>query len=309
MSFYYNNWCTYKNSNVDINEYKSYKTPSSLSDALKIQAKLIDDTNSDYVVFLSGGIDSQTKALGFILAGIDVKFVTLKHTYNGKSNDLEIFYAQQFCNKHNVELTMFEINYSKLDIQDIILERDLLSTAVGTGAVFQFDGYRKYIEQTGSKIVTSYTPFTFKRVEQTCHGYMCKPDGNVLRYLNPDNIIVFDIYAPYLYRYYEHVHRNTLEIQILKQYEAKNLAYNELELPFRPKLSGWEFLCDKDYSTLNTIDWSDDHSKLARLANGAPTILKALELPESLANSRPKYVKGECYVELYSFETAHQFPY
>ena len=61
-SFYYNDWCTYKDNVLTINDYDSYNTPPSFVESLKRQAKLIDNTNSDYAVFLSGGIDSQTKA-------------------------------------------------------------------------------------------------------------------------------------------------------------------------------------------------------------------------------------------------------
>jgi hypothetical protein len=105
------------------------------------------------------------------------------------------------------------------------------------------------------------------------------------------------------------MHQTTPEIQVLPEYEAKNLSYTKLGFPFRPKLSGWEFLCEEDYSKLSTVDWSNDHSKFARLANGAETILKAVGLPVSLAKNKPAYVDSDCYVELYKFETEHQFPY
>jgi hypothetical protein len=301
-SFYCNDWCTYDNSNLKVNSYLECETPHNIHDALSLQAEAVDKAYSNYVMFLSGGIDSHTKALGFILSGIYVEFVIIKHSYNNKHNNLEIFYAKQFCKKYNVKLTVFEVNYTKKDICALMLEHDFLHSTIGSGSLFQLDGMRKYIAETGYKIVTSHTPFTFSRTDDTCSGYMYKPNSGVLQYLDPNSVIVFDVHSPYLYKYYEYTHRTTPELQVLKQYEAKNLAYGELGLTLRPKLSGWEFLCEKDYSKLSTIDWSDDHSKSARLADGATTILKALNLPESLAKNKPKYKKADSKVKLYSFE-------
>jgi hypothetical protein len=310
-NFYYNDWCTYDNNVLSVNDYDQYELDSvNFNDVLQMQANKINCAHNNYVVFISGGIDSQTKALGFILARIDVDFVILKHTYNSKSNDLEIFYAQQFCNKHNVKLTIYEIKYTRVDLEELILEQEFLTTPVGSGALFQFDGMRKYISETGKKIVTSHGHFSMRRVNQICSGYFWKPNTGILHGLDMDNIIVFDMYAPYIYKYYEHMHRTTPEIQILPEYEAKNLSYTVLNLPFRPKLSGYEFLCGKDYTTLSTVDWADDHSKKARLANGVETILNASGISDisQIVINKPKYSPVNDYVKLYEFKSNHQFP-
>jgi hypothetical protein len=310
-SFYYNDWCTFNDGEVTINDYDSYETPISFKEALKSQAKLIDETNSNYVVFMSGGIDSQTKALGFILAGIDVKLVIIRNTFEGKSNDIEVFYAQQFCDKYNVPLTIYDMEYTRDSIQDLLLEKNYVNSSMGAGIIFQFDAIKHYVKETGSKIVTGHGHFSFVRKGKTCSGYFRKPDCGTLVTIDTDNVIVFDMYAPYVFKYYEHVHRTTPEIQLLPDFEAKNLSYTEIGMPFRPKLSGYEFLCPKDHLTLSTIDFSNDHSKAARLSNGAETILNAVGITNNkdIISNKPKMPpSGFGLAKLYSFESEINFP-
>ena len=74
--------------------------------------------------------------------------------------------------------------------------------------------------------------------------------------------------------------------------EAKNLIYTQLGFPFRPKLSGWEFLDDAgDYSNLSTIDWSNDHSKHARLTRGIDIIVDKLDLAGGWRDDKESFKK------------------
>ena len=80
---YHNNWFEYDYKDFKINEYPNKNfTPTTFEDALVRQAKTIfDDVNP--TVFLSGGIDSQAVALGFILAKLDVEYVYIRPSYYG----------------------------------------------------------------------------------------------------------------------------------------------------------------------------------------------------------------------------------
>ena len=99
---------------------------------------------------------------------------------------------------------------------------------------------------------------------------------------------MFDFYYNYMFQYYENMHRTTPEIQCLTKMEAKNLIYTQLGLPFRPKLSGWEFLDESDYSSLSVIDWSNDHSQKARLTRGINVMVEKLGLSKKLSE---KYIQ------------------
>ena len=108
-----------------------------------------------------------------------------------------------------------------------------------------------------------------------------------------------------MYQYYEHIHRTTPEIQYLPKMEAKNLIYTQLGFPFRPKLSGWEFLDDAgDYSNLSTIDWSNDHSKIARLTKGVYIMAEKLGVSEKYIECKLNNQKDDSsrFVTLYEFE-------
>ena len=73
IKMFYNDWITYDYVDLIINEYPNKNfNPTTFKDALIRQAKTIA-SEVEPVVFISGGIDSQAMALGFILADIDVK--------------------------------------------------------------------------------------------------------------------------------------------------------------------------------------------------------------------------------------------
>jgi hypothetical protein len=311
MSFYHNDWCTYNNDVVTINTYDDYACNDSYLDALTTQARCIDSTRKNLAMFISGGIDSQSKALGFINAGIPIEFVTVKHTYNGKSNDIDLFYAIAFCKKHKVELTIYEVNYTRQSLQELVLESNYLHSPIGSGIMFQLDAVKKFVNETGKHVVTSHGHFSMERDGNECSGHFTKPAIGKLIALNMENTIVFDMYAPYVFKYYEHVHRSNIEIQLLNRYEAKNLSFTELGMPLRPKLSSWEFLCTGDYSKLTTLNWADSDAKTARLPNiqGLSVISDALGIEGIERYSDSKWKTPESRVELYSFKTNYQFPY
>jgi len=316
MSFYYKDWCTYKDDVVTINTYDDYECNDSYIEALMAQAKAIDDTKKNLAMFISGGIDSQTKALGFIKAGIPIEFVTIKQTYEGKSNDLELFYTIQFCKKYNVDLTIYEVGFTKESLRQMVLEQDYLHSPIGSGFMFQADAIRKFTEETGKQVVTGHGGFMMSREANICSGHFWKPDKGLIETLDMDNTIIFDMYAPYVFKYYEMIHRREVEVQILKNYEGKNLAYTELGMPFRPKLHTWEFLSNEDYSKLNTINFSNPHCQSNRLpgVKGKKVILNTLGITDEaevkrFSDNKPKLSSDVCEVKLYSFETEHQFPY
>ena len=96
---FHNDWITYDYKNLVINEYPNkYFTPSTFQDALIRQAKVI--YKDVPTVFLSGGIDSQAIALGFIMANLDVEYVYIRPSYHGHYNKLDYLFVTQFCSKH-----------------------------------------------------------------------------------------------------------------------------------------------------------------------------------------------------------------
>ena len=80
---FHNDWITYDYEDLTINEYPNKDfSPTTLQDALIRQAKVIYN-HVEPTVFLSGGIDSQAVALGFILANLDVEYVYIRPSYHG----------------------------------------------------------------------------------------------------------------------------------------------------------------------------------------------------------------------------------
>lgn len=311
--FYYNNWCSYNDSNLVINEYDSYQTPSSYIDALTAQATVIANNRKNLAMFISGGVDSQTKALGFIKAGVDIEYVTVRNIYEGKYNHIELFYAEEFCKKHNVPLTIYDIPYTRNSLEQLIFEQEYLNSSIGSGIMLQFDAMKKFTQDTGKHIVTSHGHFDMHRDKNICSGYTYKPNTALLVGFDLETNIIFDMYAPYLFKYYEQVHKTDFGIQIFPKYEAKNLSFTELGMSFRPKLSGWEFLCNGDYSKLSTLNWASDHSHTVRLpgVEGVGTILKTLGIkdPTSYIKNKPYLPTSSAKVLLYSFETNKKFPF
>lgn len=313
---FYNDWLIYKNNKIIISkDYKNYKSQLTLIDSLKKQAQNIyDSINNKLVFFLSGGIDSQTKLLGFIKSNIPIEVVFIRTFYNGRYNIFEEFYVKCFCKKYKINYHTFDVYYNLETIQELLLTKNYFNSSIGSGVIFQLDGIEKYIKKYGGIPVTSHGHFIFKRYDNTCSGLFWKPDIGLLEGIDINNHIIFDIYDMELFKFYENFHKSNLEIQFLKKIEAKNLFYMLLDIPFRPKLSGWEFL-DKnhDYSKLSSIDFSNDHSKNARLYTGIEAILDTLnifsEKRNHLMSSKPKYNENDCFIKLYNFETKIESSY
>lgn len=73
--------------------------------------KICSDVNKPIYVLLSGGVDSEVLARVMLSNDIPFKVLTFKHK-NG-TNDYDTYYAQKFCEQHNVEMRVVS-----LDIQD-----------------------------------------------------------------------------------------------------------------------------------------------------------------------------------------------
>ena len=73
----------------------------------------------------------------------------------------------------------------------------------------------------------------------------------------------------------------------------------------RPKLSGWEFLDEAgDYPSLSVIDWSNDHSKYARLTRGINIIVEKLGISEDFIKHKLGHQEKDSdrWIILYEFE-------
>ena len=185
---------------------------------------------------------------------------------------------------------------------------NFFTTRIGSGNIFQYDAMKKYMNMYDEKIVVGIGYFYMNRKENICYGSFLKPNFGFMKGIDLDRILLFDVYSTNIFKYYEYVHRNTPEIQFLEKYAGKNLSYVELGMPFRPKLASWEFLDDKnDYFKLSSIDWSDDHSHMARLTTGPYVILEKIgynkKTIEMIIKKRPNFNPDECYCKLYEFET------
>ena len=299
---FYNDWITYDYVDLIINEYPNKNfNPTTFKDALIRQAKTIA-SEVEPVVFISGGIDSQAMALGFILADIDVKYVHIRPMYNGYYNEIEYFFVTQFCKKHNINLNIIDLEYDKKSLRDFLLETDYFNTGVGSGTIFLLEGIRRHNNGTP---ITADGHFVFEREGNKCRGVFKKP-GLTLSYgIKVEEQILFDLYYNYIFQYYEHMHRTIPELQYFPKMETKNLIYTQLGLPFRPKLSGWEFLDEENnYLNLSIIDWSNDHSKIARLTKGVYIMAEKLGVSEKYIECKLNNQKDDSsrFVTLYEFE-------
>ncbi len=336
---YHNNWFDYDYKDFKINEYPNKNfTPTTFEDALVRQAKTIfDDVNP--TVFLSGGIDSQAVALGFILAKLDVEYVYIRPIYYGYYNKQDFFFATQFCKRWNIDLTVIDLEFNKKSLKEFLLKHEFFNNGTGSGTIFLLEGIRRYtgdgfpvtgdghlifdntdnekkvgppITINGHFIFDSSGGIMRHKLHPKCRGLIKKPGLGLSNGIKMENQILFDYYYNYMYQYYEHIHRTTPEIQYLPKMEAKNLIYTQLGFPFRPKLSGWEFLDDAgDYSNLSTIDWSNDHSKHARLTRGIDIIVDKLDLAGGWRDDKEAFKKhklshqkkdSDRWITLYEFE-------
>ena len=302
---FHNDWITYDYKNLTINEYPNKDfIPTTFQDALIRQAKAIYN-DVEPTVFLSGGIDSQAIALGFILANLDVEYVYIRPSYCGHYNELDYFFVTQFCNKHNINLKVIDLEFNKDSLRDFLLEYNYFDTGTGSGTIFLLEGIKRH---KGGTPITADGHFVFERDGDICRGVFKKPGLTLSQGIRVEEQILFDLYYNYIFQYYEHMHRTTPEIQYLTKMESKNLIYTQLGLPFRPKLSGWEFLDEEgNYPNLSVIDWSNDHSWMARLTRGVNVMVDKLGVPEKFIEHKLNNQRSDSsrFVTLYEFQTKY----
>lgn len=302
---FHNDWITYDYKDLTINEYPNKDfSPTTFQDALIRQAKAIYN-DVEPTVFLSGGIDSQAIALGFILANLDVEYVYIRPSYCGHYNELDYFFVTQFCNKHNIDLKIIDLEFNQDSLRDFLLEHNYFDTGTGSGTIFLLEGIKRH---KGGTPITADGHFVFERDGDICRGVFKKPGLTLSQGIRVEEQILFDLYYNYIFQYYEHMHRTTPEIQYLTKMESKNLIYTQLGLPFRPKLSGWEFLDEEgNYPNLSVIDWSNDHSWMARLTRGVNVMVDKLGVPEKFIEHKLNNQRSDSsrFVTLYEFQTKY----
>ena len=302
---FHNDWITYDYEDLTINEYPNKDfIPTTFQDALIRQAQVIYN-DVEPTVFLSGGIDSQAIALGFILANLDVEYVYIRPSYCGHYNELDYFFVTQFCNKHNINLKIIDLEFNQDSLRDFLLEHNYFDTGIGSGTIFLLEGIKRH---KGGTPITADGHFVFERDGDICRGVFKKPGLTLSQGIRVEEQILFDFYYNYIFQYYEHMHRTTPEIQYLTKMESKNLIYTQLGLPFRPKLSGWEFLDEEgNYPNLSIIDWSNDHSWMARLNRGVNIMVDKLGVPEKFIEHKLNNQRSDSsrFVTLYEFQTKY----
>ena len=302
---FHNDWITYDYKDLTINEYPNKDfIPTTFQDALIRQAKAIYN-DVEPTVFLSGGIDSQAIALGFILANLDVEYVYIRPSYCGHYNELDYFFVTQFCNKHNINLKIIDLEFNQDSLRNFLLEHNYFRTGTGSGTIFLLEGIKRH---KGGTPITADGHFVFERDGDICRGVFKKPGLTLSQGIRVEDQILFDLYYNYMFQYYEHMHRTTPEIQYLTKMESKNLIYTQLGLPFRPKLSGWEFLDEEgNYPNLSVIDWSNDHSWMARLTRGVNVMVDKLGVPEKFIEHKLNNQRSDSsrFVTLYEFQTKY----
>ncbi|MBF83959.1 MAG: hypothetical protein CL489_05720 [Acidobacteria bacterium] len=300
---YHNDWFDYDYKDFKVNEYPNLDfRPTTFEDALVRQAKTIYNDLKP-ALFVSGGIDSQAMALGFILAELDVEYIYIRPCYNGYYNKQDYFFVTQFCNRHNINLKIIDLEFNKNSLRDFLLEQNFFNTGTGSGTIFLLEGIRRY-EGDGFPI-TADGHLIFDNTNSKCRGLIKKPGLGLSHGMKMENQILFDYYYNYMYQYYEHMHKTTPELQYLTKMEAKNLIYTQLGFPLRPKLSGWEFLDEAgDYPSLSVLDWSNDHSKYARLTRGINIIVEKLGISEDFIKHKLGHQEKDSdrWITLYEFE-------
>lgn len=253
---------------------------TNLRESLSEVAKHIHaDHKGSYVVFLSGGIDSQSVVLGFLHAGIEPHCVFYRHGYiddNGlTTNKLEEFYTQSFCDSNRLKLEIIDDIYDRDRLEDIVKRRGYIYLKDGVyykrpgafGAMFLKENINQYSRQHSCKVVTGMGNFLMRTDNGKKIGYIVpsgasrqtatssfskpnSPDSSI----EQDSFLIFSLYNSALYGYYMYKHSISPYIQSYKNFEGKNLAYIELGLQFRPKLRGWEFMDRTDHTLSEDVN-------------------------------------------------------
>ena len=321
---FYNDWLTYDLPTKDIcinhYPYEDYN-PTTYQDALVRQCKSIAEDIKP-AIFVSGGVDSHAAALGFKWADVDADFVHIRNSFNGNICEVEWEFTKAFAKKHDIDLKVIDMDYTQDSLIDFMMESEYFEDGKGSGSVFTAAGNLKYMEQYDGYPVGTDGHFRFENEGNIHRGVFKKPglvfgtQHHVAAHTGHEYnnwgapVILMPYYAPYLFQYFEMMHRTTPELKILSVMESKSLIYTELGLRLRPKLSNYEFLdMENNYRSLSTLDFADDHSQNARFERGPSVIVKAMGFEgkeaEELVSLKMKKQKGEGEtrrVVLYEFE-------
>lgn len=312
---FYKDWMSYDYENLTINEYPPRNAiRCNLGQAIGNQAGLIATHVENPIIFVSGGIDSQAVAWGFsAFRNIDIKYVYICPVFIDKHGDKhickeELFFAQTFARRYRINLEIVETVYDRNSLERFLIDRNFWETPTGAGTIFQLPVIER--EREIGYPVTADGHFVFKREGNMCSGVFKKPGLGLSDGIKLENQILFDFYAPYMFKFYQDRHERCEELQYHRKIEAKNLIYTDMGYTFRPKLSGWEFLLGPlgiSIKDLTTVDWANDHSWAVRqhLPRGPEVIGKILDLPREVINKKLKLQFSsdqDRYVKLYEFE-------
>lgn len=308
---FYNNWIEIKNYKMILNEYLDLKPFENLEQNLIHQSKYIYENFDNLVISVSGGIDSQTAAYGFIKSKLPVKYLFLKIWFEGNYNKEDYFYTKEFCEENNIKFEVFEYEFTKEILEDLILKENYFNSPRGFGTLLQLHCFDKYKENNQKlNIVGAPGNFLFERNANICKGLMPNFSNGVTTGWNEKNYISYFYYTPLIFRYYEKIHKKDRRLQYLNNYQPKNLAYTELGFPLRPKLHSWEqHHKTKDYKNHTLIDIGNDKGPRMEMNKGAQHILLeslgySKNFKENILRNKPH--KKE-YIELYSFKSDIDF--
>lgn len=304
-----NGWYFYDYENFVIKKRIPYTDVKDISSSLKSQALEICLDHKP-LVFLSGGIDSQVMALAFLMIDSNATYIYIRPSLNKKYNETEYFYVKNFAKKYKIDLKIIELDFSIDSLKDFLIETNYFNSPVGTGTVFLLEGIERTKKIYEGTPITADGHFVFMRNGKVCSGSFKKPGLLLSEGIKVENQILFDFYSSHMFAFYEFIHRNTPEYQWPSKMEAKNIFYNNLGLPLRPKMSSWEFIDQyNDYSTLSTIDWSNDHSEKARHVLGISALCDTLKLDTNLIIKKKRLQKDDTnrFVKLYEFDIDWDF--
>ena len=263
---YYSNWLEFKGDEMVINDYlcqHDHMDSQNLEHALIRQAQCIYQHFQDdkLTLLVSGGIDSQMMAHGFLKANIPCDLIHFNITFEGRKNEAEFLFTEHFflnnvfdADRLNFNQANFvHFNFTYQDVKLAAYEKDWLNTGCGAGHLLQLMAYEKFAQDTNGYFVSS--PGIF----------WTTPEGGFLSNFKTTNMAGFDFernipfmyFSPHLIHYYEKVHRSHEVYQYYKRFEPKHLAFTELGMFLRPKLSGWECMHDADYSEFTRLDFGN----------------------------------------------------
>lgn len=305
------NWFSWEDKNkVPIVKHYPLHTdcPESLSHALQLQAKTIFDDfkNHTLVCSLSGGIDSQQMAYGFIKSNLPVKYVYFMCTLNNRP-EKELIYVEEFGKKHNVKIDIIEKNFTKEELIDLTITSNFIRDGkIGTGYMLFNPLYKDFLSKHPNHLFLNSTiDFNFFRDEKRCYGgpYV---GFDVLNDMTMVNTIPFNIYTTYLIQYYEYIHKNNRLMQFPKRFQPKHLAYTELGFDLREKIGQCDWFSESFHEPeeRTRIDFAETRSMVPSTRSNF--LLHILNVDKKRAlNLRKRNISDvrQTMIELYSFET------